>query len=296
MNQRKEVLNRLIREIEQLPTLPIVSQRIMQVIDDENVTFKEIVDIVEKDQALALKLLKIANSSFYGSLSKVSSLEHAMIKLGTREVKSIVLGFSVQSFFPDTKNGAFDRKRFWEHAVVVSQVAKLLGTHFRVGNDDSLFLAGLVHDMGKVVLDQYFHEEFLRIIDHVSKNGSTFSQAEKDVLGTTHYQIAAKILKQWHFPKNVTFQVLYHHAPWHDHPFQANSIIIYLANILSKLAGYSCHPDEKKIDIEQFVQSSEMEFLVKNGFELDEGILRNLITKIQEFIADESENVMRLFS
>ena len=180
--------------------------------------------------------------------------------------------------------------------MVVSQVAKLLGTHFRVGNDDSLFLAGLVHDMGKVVLDQYFHEEFLQIIDHVSSNGSTFSQAEKDVLGTTHYQIAAKILKQWQFPKNVTFQVLYHHAPWHDHPFQTNSIMIYLANILSKLAGYSCHPDEKRIDIDQFAQSSEMEFLVKNGFELDEGILRNLITKVQEFIADESENVMRLFS
>lgn len=295
MNQRKEVLNRLIREIEQLPTLPIVSERIMQVIDDENATFKEIVGIVEKDQALALKLLKIANSSFYGSLSKVSSLEHAMIKLGMREVKSIVLGFSVQNFFPDTKNGAFDRKRFWEHAVVVSQVAKLLGTHFRIGNDDSLFLSGLVHDMGKVVLDQYFHKEFLEIIDEVSSNGSTFSQAEKNILGTTHYQIAAKILKQWHFPNNVAFQVLYHHAPWHDHPYQTNSIIIYLANILSKLAGYSCHPNEKKMDIEQFGRSSELEFLVKNGFELDQGILRNLITMVQEYISEEAENVMRIF-
>ena len=295
MKQRKDILNRLILEIEQLPTLPIVSQRIIAVIDDENASFKDIVAIVENDQALALKILKIANSSFYGSLSKVSSLEHAMIKLGTREVKSIVLGFSVQNFFPDTKNGAFDRKRFWKHAMVVSQVAKLLGSHFRIGNDDSLFLAGLVHDMGKVALDQYFHEEFLQIIDHVSANRSTFSQAEKSILGTTHYQIAAKILKQWQFPNNVTFQVLYHHAPWHDQTYQTNSIVIYLANILAKLAGYSCHPDEKQLDIEQFARSSEMEFIVKTGFDLDHGILKNLITKVQEYISEESENVMSLF-
>lgn len=295
MNKRNNTLDQLIRKIEQLPTLPIVSQRIMEVIDNENASFKEIVEIVEKDQALALKILKIANSSFYGSLGKVSSLESAMIKLGTREVKAIVLGFSVHNFFSGAKDNSFDRGRFWKHAVLVSQVAKLLETHFRIAHDDSLFLSGLVHDMGKVVLDQYFHDEFLQVIDQLSSTHSTFSQTEKAILGTTHYQIAAKILKQWKFPENVIYKVLYHHAPWYDKTCQAGSIVIYLSNILTKLAGYSCHPDEQKIDMDKFARSQEMEFIVKNGFDLDYDMMRKLVTQVQEFTKDEADNVMSLF-
>jgi len=295
MSRREKDIDAIILGIEKVPTLPIISQKIMEITGDENASFKKLVGIVEKDQTLAVKILKVANSAFYGLLSRVTSLEHALVVLGTNQVKSIVLGSSVHKFFSDDKGSPFDRTRFWKHAIICSQVAQLLGKHFKVGKDDSLFLAGLIHDVGKVVLDQFFHEEFLEIMDHVSSTRTTFSEAENRILGTTHYQIAAKLLKQWKFPDMVTMQVLYHHAPWYDIDFTTNSNIIYLANIFTKLAGYSCHPDEKELDLEEFAGSPEMVFVNKSGFGLDYRAMADLNQQVQESVLAEADNVMTLF-
>jgi HD-like signal output (HDOD) protein len=293
-NNNNKNRDRLIKKIEELPTLPIISHKIMDIIRNEDAPFKELVGIVEKDQALALKILKIANSSFYGFLSRISSLEHALVLLGANEVKSIVLGSSVYNFFSNAKSDGFDRRRFWEHSILCSQIAKFLGTYFNLQNDDSLFLSGLIHDMGKVVIDQYFHEEFLQIIEYISSKNTTFSNAEKEILGTTHYQIAAKLLKQWKFPTKVIMQVFYHHAPWYDKNYETNAIILYLANIFTKLSGYSCHEDEKQINLDEFVNSAEIDFITKSGFDLDYETIKNLIIHIKEFVSAEAENVMSL--
>ena len=149
--------------------------------------------------------------------------------------------------------------------------------------------------MGKVVLDQYFHEEFLEIIEYVSSHHTTFSKAEKEILGTTHYQIAAKLLKQWNFPTKVIMGILYHHAPWYDKNYATNAIVIYLANILTKLAGHSCHVKEKQIDPYKFASSSEVDFITKSGFDLDYETIKKFISHIQEFVLAETDNVMRLF-
>jgi HD-like signal output (HDOD) protein len=149
--------------------------------------------------------------------------------------------------------------------------------------------------MGKVVLDQYLHEEFLQIIEYISSHNSTFSKAEKAVLGTTHYQIAATLLKQWNFPTKVIMGILYHHAPWYDKNYMTNAIVIYLANILTKLAGYSCYAKEKEIDPYKFASSSEVDFIMKSGFDLDYETIKKFIYHIQEFVLAEADNVMRLF-
>jgi len=288
-------LESIVKKIEELPTLPIVSQKILEIMADDNASYKDIVRVVEYDQSLALKIMKIANSAFFGSLSKVSSLEHAMVKLGMNEVRSVVLAVSVYDFFSNPDMGAFDRKRFWKHGIVCSQTAKYLGNHFRIGNDDTLFLSGLVHDMGKVVLDEYFHDDFLSILNYLELKKCTFSEAEKAVIGTTHYQIAAKLLSQWKFPKKIIMQILYHHAPWTDKNYETGSIMLYLGNIITKLAGYSCHKAEKEMDLQAFSRSSQVGYINKNGFELDHDILEKFIKHTQEFIVEETDNVMRFF-
>jgi HD-like signal output (HDOD) protein len=288
-------LEKIISKIEELPTLPIVSQKILALMADENASYRDIVKLVENDQSLALKIMKIANSAFFGSLTKISSLEHAMVKLGMNEVRSVVLAVSVYDFFSHPETGTFDRKRFWKHGIICSQAAKYLGTYFRIGNDDTMFISGLVHDMGKAVLDEYFHDEFLSILNYLELKKCTFSEAEKSVLGTTHYQIAAKLLTQWKFPKKIIMQVLYHHAPWADKNYETGSIMVYLANITTKLAGYSCHKDEGEINLEAFSKSPEVGYINKNGFELDYDTLEKFVNHIKEFVVEEADNVMRFF-
>lgn len=292
---KKTDMDKVLQRVEQIPTIPVISQKIMEISGDENAVVRDFVRIIEKDQALAAKILRVANSAFYGFLSKVTSLEHALVILGINEVRSVVLGCSVYKFFSRSGSNGFDRTRFWKHSIICSQVARFLGTRFNVPNGNSLFLAGLIHDIGKVVVDQYFQEDFQQILEHVSSNKTTFSKAEKKVLGTTHDQIAGKLLKQWRFPNEVVTQVSNHHAPWHDKNHGTDSIIIYLANLLAKLAGHPCHPDEKQIDLHEFANSSELDFIVKSGFRLDYERLRKLTSDIQELVLAEADNVMRLF-
>ncbi|MFW6115189.1 MAG: HDOD domain-containing protein, partial [Thermodesulfobacteriota bacterium] len=286
---------RLIQQIEELPSLPIISYKILDLVANKTTSFKELSKIIERDQAIAVKILKIANSSFYGFLGRVSSLEHALVLLGTKEVQSIVLGFSVYQFFSLDKTNSFDRTQIWKHAILCSQIAKYLGIYFRLPDEGSLFLSGLIHDIGKVVIDQYFHEEFLQIIDHISSNHTTFSSAEKKILGVTHYQIGATLLKQWNFPHKVIMPILYHHAPWYDKDYEVNSIILYLANILTKLSGYPCHQQETLLNLTEFAHSPEVNYINKSGFELDYAILSKLIGHIKEIVESESGTLMSLF-
>lgn len=295
MTEKQSDLDWVIDTIENIPTLPVISQQVMDINEEDPNSHRKYVDIIEKDQALSVKLLKLANSAFYGSLSRVSSVDNAIVRLGVKEVRSVVLAFSVLDFFSNEDDEGYDRNLFWKHAIVCSQVAKYLGNHYRIRDDDTLFIAGLIHDVGKVVVDEYFHEEFLEILDVISKKHTTFSQAEKAVLGTTHYQIAAKLLKQWRFPAKVIMQVLYHHAPWHDKSSESASILIYLANIFTKLAGFPCHPEEKRLDPAALAASPEAEYITKSGFDMDLRTLQTMTSHIKDYIQEEAENVLTLF-
>jgi len=290
-----EKVEKIVKQIQDIPTLPIISQQIQDLFTKNDVSIKQIGGIIAKDPPLAAKVLQIVNSSFYSLLNKVTSIEHAMVILGFNEVKSVVLGFSIRKFFKDRQDTQFDRNRFWKHSIVCSNVAKMLGKQFNIVDDGSFFLSGLIHDIGKLVIDQYFHEEFKQIIDHINENGSSFSTAEKEILGVTHYQVAAKLLQQWNFPKKVIMQTFYHHAPWSDKNYTTGSVLVYLANILTKLCGYTCLEHEQVITIEDIVNSSVIGFLNKNRFELDAESFEMLKINTQEFLSSEIDNILDVF-
>lgn len=287
-------IDRIIQTIEQIPTLPVISTQIQNLFRNEHVTVKQIENIIDKDPPLAAKIMKLVNSSFYGVLNKVSTIEHALIILGFNEVRSITLGFAIQNHFR-TASTVFDPKRFWRHSIVCSQIAKYLAKHFKMVDDGTFFFSGLIHDIGKMVIDQYFPEEFEGIINYITMNKSTFSKAEKEILGVTHYQISAKLLQQWNFPQKVTMQIFYHHAPWYDKNFTSDSIVLYLSNILAKIAGYTCCDGEKEIDASEIMRPSMLDFLNKNGFDLNDESFKNLIVLIKEYISAENNNVLSMF-
>jgi putative nucleotidyltransferase with HDIG domain len=287
-------LESILSRIEELPTLPVVSQRILELMADEDASNRDIALLVENDQSLALKIMKLANSAFFGSLTKIASLEQAMIKLGMNEVRSIVLAVSVYDFFSNSDSGIFDRKRFWKHGIVCSHTAKYLGASYRTEND-TLFISGLVHDMGKAVLDEFFHDEFLSIINYLELKKCTFSEAEKAVIGLTHSQIAAKLLNQWKFPDIIVQQILYHHSPWEDKNNEKGSIMIYLADIITKAAGYYCHADEEAMDLKGFSQSERARYISSKGFKLDYEDMERHVKHIIESIAGEADSMMRFF-
>ncbi|MEN8257289.1 MAG: HDOD domain-containing protein [Thermodesulfobacteriota bacterium] len=283
----KRSVDDIVATIEKIPTLPESSGGVLAALNDEDVRIERVSRLIESDLALTAQILKVANSPFSGTISTVSSVSHAIVILGLGEVKSLLLVFAVQKFFAESESEQFHRKRLWNHSIISGHIARFLARHFQCENDDTLFLSALIHDVGKIVTDEYFHEEFRRIISYVETNNSTFSKAEKEILGVTHYQIGAKLLQQWSFPRQVIMQVFHHHTPWQEQNFFKGAMITYLANIFAKLAGYPCLAQEKTIDIDQFAKSKAVDIINKNGFELDHDIIDKLLVQIQEILALE---------
>lgn len=282
-------LEALILTIEQIPTLPDTSTEILALIDDDNARIDTITQFVERDQALALQILKYANSPFFGTISSVSSVKHAIVVIGLGEVKSLLLAFTIQQFFATSGKDEQNRKKFWKHSLICSHVANYLARSFQYKSDNTIFISALIHDIGKIVVDQYLHEEFSVVVDHIETHHTTFNEAEKKILGLTHFQIGAKLLQQWNFPQQVISQVYHHHAPWLDKKFSQGSTIIYLANILTKMAGYPCLQGEKQLSLEQFTNSRAMRLINESGFFLHEEKMRQLLQAIKELLSDNHD-------
>ncbi len=281
----QEKIEKLIATIDNIPPLPEISTAVMTELKNEEVSIIEVSELIERDVSLATQILKVANSPAYGATNTISSIQHAIMMLGLQEVKSLLLAFAVQEFFTtDAKNTEL-RKRFWTHSRVCSYTALLLAHHFKQGDTSTFFLSGLIHDIGKLIIDQFMHDEFQQVIWHITKHNCSFSEAEKQLLGMTHYQIGGKLLQHWNFPQQVIMQVFRHHVPWKESEFTSGAFIIFMADVITKLAGYTCLEEERQLTIEQFCKSKAMHFIHKHGFKLDAALLENFIQQINEFVA-----------
>lgn len=280
-------IDSIVAAIEQIPTLPQTATDIMDAIDGDDVNIDRITELIEQDPSLAVQVLKFANSPFCGTIHTVSSIKHAIVVMGLGEVKSLLMVFAVQKFFDSSVVDTENRRRFWTHSLVCSHVANYLTRYFQRPADDTVFISALIHDLGKIILDQYFHKEFLEIVDYITMEGVSFKEAEKVIIGLTHCQVAAKLLKQWCFPQKVVMQVFYHHAPWHESEFSENAGIIYLANILTKMAGYPCLDGEEKLEMADFIQSKGVARLNELGFDLDEDGLPKLLADVMALLEDD---------
>jgi len=280
----------LVRRIEAIPPLPMVARQVMELLQDEEAPIGKIAELVEKDISLASRILTIANSPFYGTLSKVSSIDHALVLLGLKEVRAVLLAISVHHFFSGqsdaSKASDQEKHHLWRHAIVCSQTAKMLANHYKAQGADAIFLAALLHDVGKVVMQCFLPSLYRRITTEVKGKIHSFSKAERNIIGATHYQVAAKLLQQWQFPGRIILPVFFHHAPWHAKEFSSEAAIVYLANRLTHMAGYSTLPEEPETDPQQFAESDQCLFLVRSGFDLDSSLISRLVGQIRLMLAE----------
>ena len=197
--------------------------------------------LIQKDPAMASKILKIANSSFYGYSRKVNNLQSALLILGLREVKNIVLSLSVINLFETShKEASFNHKLFWIHSAGCAQIARSLA--FKMGlfeQELETFTIGLIHDIGKIVIDQFQHKNFLEIVHLIQEKKLTFLEAETQVLGVNHAQIGGWLAQKWLFPPDLTEAIEYHHSPQKSENSQILSSLTHIADIFCKVKNLS---------------------------------------------------------
>lgn len=224
---------RKIDHIKDIPTLPAVAIKVNSMLEDYGTSINKLSETIEKDQAIVSKILRLVNSAFYGFQSRVSSISHAMVLLGFSTVRNAVISVSVVDIFKGKKSfEEFDIRDFWRHSVAVAVTSRHLSEKTRLAMPDEAFVAGLLHDVGKVILAQYFSDLFSQVLVSVNKEGLSFYEAEKKLLPANHAQIGGRLAKKWQLPASLVDAVSYHHAVRKNSADFNLSMIVHVADII----------------------------------------------------------------
>lgn len=240
MNQaamNKNLERKKIEQIENLPTLPEVANKLLRIINDPLTTAHDVANLISRDLSLTSKVLRLANSAFYGVPRTVATVHNAVVILGLKVINTMVFSITVVKMFPaDGKHELFPRKKFWSHSVAVAVLAKLLALRMRkfsLFDPEECFCAGLIHDVGRVVMDQYLHEDFVKVVNTASAEGLTLLEAEQKVLGFDHTDVGDWLTARWELPNDLRMPILFHHRPMQATEAKEISGVVHLADALA---------------------------------------------------------------
>jgi HD-like signal output (HDOD) protein len=281
-------IKRITESIIGLPTLPTVVTKMIDQVDSPRTSAAALARLISSDQALTAKVLKLANSAYYGFPREISTVNMAIVVLGFNAVKEMGLSLSVFDVFKKTASaGHFDVTLFWEHSVGCGVAARMLARMYRAPFVGEAFVAGLLHDVGKVILKQYFDAEFAEIIKAQKERGLTLEIAEAEVIQTGHAQIGSWLANKWNLPKIICESILHHHDAWN-----AKTEPLFVACVA--IADYICHlskiGESGRVALPPLGEELWRVF-TDAGIQLDESFLPQLQTEfLLEF--DKSEAFM----
>ena len=199
--------------VKEVPTLPIVYQQLISKMSNPNVSVPQLAEIVSKDQSLAVKILKLVNSAFYGYKKEITTISRAMVILGFRTVRNAALAISVFDYVSGCpEDSKFPVEDFWKHSLCTASTAKVLGQKVGIKQQEETFVCGLLHDVGKLIMKKYFEEDFNEVCNYAIDKGVSWSDAEEELLGINHCTLAKAILRSWNFPPNLVEAVQFHHT------------------------------------------------------------------------------------
>lgn len=269
-----------IKDIVDLPTIPTTLTRILEITGRDDSSVADLAKVVMVDQALAAKLLRVANSPLYGLPRQINNIDRAITMLGFIEVRNLAVSMSVfeSLYMPSKQVGEFSRSTFWEHSFIVAHASRVLARELRLEGGNA-FTAGLLHDIGKVFLDLQIPALFTRIVEMVAAEKSTFFTVESRVLGTAHDEIGAYLLDSWNLPNELVKAVRHHHRPIYGGPTAA---IVYFANRLAQAAGYPCMEKWPEVSFEDLLQTEEVTALKSRGTVPSADMLRRTLDHLQQ--------------
>ena len=227
-----------IDSIRDLPTLPFIALEVNRMMEDVDVSISQVSQLIERDPPIAMKILKLVNSAFYGYRSKVSTLSRAIMLLGFNTVRNAILSLSIIKAFSaaDDLEG-FNMDDFWRHSVAVAVASKRLAELTRMEAPDNGFVGGLVHDIGKVILTQVFKDFFEKVWTISKTENISFHAAEKKVMPVDHAMIGSHLAKKWALPRDLVDVIRCHHLIREGVGNYQLLVIVHLANLIVNKNG-----------------------------------------------------------
>ncbi|MFO7748676.1 MAG: HDOD domain-containing protein [Desulfobacteraceae bacterium] len=277
-----EIYRKIYSSIEELPTIPVVTVKLVKAFEDKNYNAASIAKLISSDASLTSKILKIANSAYYGFQRQVSSLQYAVALLGFNMVKSLALSLGVITSLPDSPGSRFfNPEKLWLHNIAAATVMESIRTKVKgVPQESPLFVIGILHDTGKIVLDQFFNEKFAAVLESLNTDTSQeLHIKEKSIIGLDHCEVGAMLFQRWHFPENIVTPIKLHHSRERfDSPLGVEISILRIGNIIPQQVGMGSDgnavpPEISGYDLENTgLSEKEIETLRQELMEKQEGI------------------------
>ncbi len=190
-------------EISDILTIPDVLIEVNNLVRNPFSSASDIAKVINRDLALSTKILKLVNSPFYGFSKQITSINYAIVILGFNTIRDLAITVFILDLIDDKKSDVFDPKSFWQFSVNVGIIAEYLVDRVKLTRNDSIYIAGLLHEIGVVILNQFFPREFNAAYSYAQENRCTLLQAEKKVLNFNHTEISEYLLEKWNFPETI---------------------------------------------------------------------------------------------
>ena len=248
--------SQIMQKIEEIPSLPAIVYKVMELVNSEKSSASDFEKIVARDQALAARMLRMANSSFYSLSRKVSTISDAVVYLGHNTIRSLVLGASTSSLFKRSLPAyGYQREGLWQHANIVASLAREVASdaHLTSEEIESCYVSGLLHDIGKLVLGPFAQKQADNFITLIQE-GKELIDVEKELLGFTHGEIGRILLDKWKLPRNLVETVHHHHQPEISTYALRETLAVSLANSISNQFGFALEKEKPENDPEAFIR------------------------------------------
>lgn len=242
---REQVLARL----KQLPSLPSAVSGVLASFTSEDMDVEAIAAQIAKDQGLTARVLRVANSSFYGLQTKVGTINEAVVVLGFRAVRSMVLAVGMSTAFRVEQCPGFDAAAYLRHGVGVGLAARALAPLVRQ-NPDLAFTGGLLHDIGQLVLASAFPRQFGEVVAHRRREDCFMADAERELLGIDHAEVGGMLAETWHFPATLFEAVAFHHRPACA-PAGSLAGLVHVANAVAHALGLARSGEELLMPLDE---------------------------------------------
>ena len=224
---------KIVTNVLKVAALPAVALKFSEAIKDPLTSNNDLEKIVSEDSALAAKVLMISNSALFNFPSKIDTISKAITIIGHKQLSEIILSCSIVAMFKDIPQDVIDMDMFWRHSISVATVSRILASSRREQNIESFFTAGLLHDIGKLILFVEAPKYASEVITKCAETDQMMYKVEKELLGFDHAKLGAMLLKKWKLPDNIVAAVYYHHMPSIASGDIVTPGIIHIADIIT---------------------------------------------------------------
>lgn len=273
-------LEHILKRVQALPALPTSAMRVIALTKNPETNIKDLQAVIAQDPALAAGILRQANSSYYGYARRISSLQDGIMILGFQAIQGLAMASAVAPILKVNLAGyEIDQEGLWQHSMLTAMTAKKLCKILKLPHGDTAFTAGLLHDIGKIIITVYLQEIGSYILKKINDSNLTYAELEEKVIGFGHATVGGFIAKHWNLPPELVSAISYHHTLPSEDPHPDVTAVVHIANSLANTMGVGG-------GVDSFLNPLEEKALAR--FQLTEADLELLMAEMGELLSDPS--------